>query len=129
MESADRGQISLWGSRFHEIRRCRSVSVRRVDRLPVGPGLHLRQLFHFRGPAQGPVHGQHLCERLWRSLKYEEVYLNAYATVAEAKTGIGAWLGFYNPASSHHLSIRLNKKDFVDRDAVPRGVLRGSLTV
>jgi putative transposase len=26
-------------------------------------------------------------ERLWRSLKYEEVYLNAYATVAEAKTG------------------------------------------
>ena len=28
-------------------------------------------------------------ERLWRSLKYEEVYLNAYATVAEAKAGIG----------------------------------------
>jgi putative transposase len=26
-------------------------------------------------------------ERLWRSLKYEEVYLNAYATVAEAKAG------------------------------------------
>jgi putative transposase len=35
-------------------------------------------------------------ERLWRSLKYEEVYLNAYATVAEARTGIGAWLSFYN---------------------------------
>jgi putative transposase len=33
-------------------------------------------------------------ERLWRSLKYEEVYLNAYATVAEAKTSIGAWLSF-----------------------------------
>ena len=31
-------------------------------------------------------------ERLWRSLKYEEVYLNAYASVAEAKAGIGAWL-------------------------------------
>ena len=31
-------------------------------------------------------------ERLWRSLKYEEVYLNAYATVAEAKAGMGAWL-------------------------------------
>ena len=28
-------------------------------------------------------------ERLWRSLKYEEVYLHAYATVAEARTGIG----------------------------------------
>ena len=35
-------------------------------------------------------------ERLWRSLKYEEVYLHAYATVAEAKAGIGAWLSFYN---------------------------------
>jgi putative transposase len=35
-------------------------------------------------------------ERLWRSLKYEEVYLNAYENVAEAKAGIGAWLSFYN---------------------------------
>ena len=34
-------------------------------------------------------------ERLWRSLKYEEVYLNAYASVAEAKAGIGSWLSFY----------------------------------
>src|SRR6516162_1349359 len=29
-------------------------------------------------------------ERLWRSLKYEEVYLKAYASVAEAKAGIGS---------------------------------------
>jgi putative transposase len=35
-------------------------------------------------------------ERLWRSLKYEEVHLNAYASVAEAKAGIGSCLGFYN---------------------------------
>ena len=40
-------------------------------------------------------------ERLWRSLKYEEVYLSAYATVAEAKTGIGAWLSFYNEERKH----------------------------
>ena len=40
-------------------------------------------------------------ERLWRSLKYEKVYLNAYATVAEAKTGIGAWLRFYNEERQH----------------------------
>ena len=40
-------------------------------------------------------------ERLWRSLKYEEVYLHAYATVAEAKTGIGAWLEFYNTERQH----------------------------
>jgi len=40
-------------------------------------------------------------ERLWRSLKYEEVYLNAYATVAEAKAGIAAWLRFYNEERQH----------------------------
>jgi putative transposase len=40
-------------------------------------------------------------EQLWRSLKYEEVYLNAYASVAEAKAGIGAWLDFYNEERQH----------------------------
>ena len=40
-------------------------------------------------------------ERLWRSLKYEQVYLNAYATVAEGKAGIGAWLRFYNEERQH----------------------------
>ena len=40
-------------------------------------------------------------ERRWRGLKYEEVYLNAYESVAEAKAGIGAWLSFYNRASEH----------------------------
>lgn len=40
-------------------------------------------------------------ERLWRSLKYKEVYLNAYASVAEAKAGIGAWLSFYNEERQH----------------------------
>jgi putative transposase len=40
-------------------------------------------------------------ERLWRSLKYEEVYLKAYPTVAEAKAGIGSWVGFYNAERLH----------------------------
>ncbi len=40
-------------------------------------------------------------ERLWRSLKYEEVYLNAYTSVAEAKAGIGSWLHFYNEERQH----------------------------
>src|SRR6202011_3337 len=40
-------------------------------------------------------------ERLWRSLKYEEVYLHAYATVAEAKAGIGAWISFYMMKRQH----------------------------
>jgi len=40
-------------------------------------------------------------ERLWRSLKYEEVYLHAYTSVPEAKAGIGAWLHFYNEERLH----------------------------
>jgi hypothetical protein len=35
-------------------------------------------------------------ERLWRSLKYEEVHLKAYADGREARAGIGAWIEFYN---------------------------------
>jgi putative transposase len=40
-------------------------------------------------------------ERLWRSLKYEEVYLHAYDTVAEARAGIGRYLAFYNDRRPH----------------------------
>lgn len=40
-------------------------------------------------------------ERLWRSLKYEEVYLHAYETVADAKAGIGSWISFYNVSRPH----------------------------
>src|SRR3981189_2978623 len=35
-------------------------------------------------------------ERLWRSVKYEEVYLRAYESVFEARTSIGRYLDFYN---------------------------------
>jgi len=34
-------------------------------------------------------------ERLWRSLKYEDVFIKAYGSVAEARRGIGGWLTFY----------------------------------
>lgn len=40
-------------------------------------------------------------ERLWRSLKYEEVYLKAYDSVAEARAGIAAWIEFYNFERPH----------------------------
>jgi putative transposase len=41
------------------------------------------------------------CERLWRSLKYEEVYLKAYVTATEAKSEIGKWFKFYNDERPH----------------------------
>jgi putative transposase len=40
-------------------------------------------------------------ERLWRSLKYEEVFIKAYATVLEARLGIGTWFTFYNDERKH----------------------------
>jgi putative transposase len=40
-------------------------------------------------------------ERLWRSVKYEEVYLKAYETVAAARTGIGTYFQFYNSERRH----------------------------
>ena len=40
-------------------------------------------------------------ERLWRSVKYEEVYLRAYDGVSEARSSIGRYLDFYNDRRPH----------------------------
>jgi putative transposase len=40
-------------------------------------------------------------ERLWRSLKYEEVYLKDYASITEARTGIECYFRFYNQERLH----------------------------
>ena len=40
-------------------------------------------------------------ERLWRSIKYEEVYLHAYDSVTAARTGITRYLAFYNTRRPH----------------------------
>jgi putative transposase len=40
-------------------------------------------------------------ERLWRSLKYEEVYLHAYESVSETRTKIGRYIEFYNERRPH----------------------------
>ena len=41
-------------------------------------------------------------ERLWRSIKYEEVYLYAYKTVSEARVGIARYLNFTTPDAHIH---------------------------
>jgi putative transposase len=40
-------------------------------------------------------------ERVWKSIKYEEVYLHAYETVQEARISIGKYLEFYNSTRPH----------------------------
>ena len=46
-------------------------------------------------------------ERLWRTVKYEEVYLKAYANASEARRELGAYFRFYNNQRPHQaLSYR-----------------------
>ena len=40
-------------------------------------------------------------ERLWKSIKYEEVYLRAYDTVSAARSGIARYIDFYNNRRPH----------------------------
>jgi putative transposase len=40
-------------------------------------------------------------ERLWRSIKYEEIHLKAYVDGREARAGIGSWMNFYNERRPH----------------------------
>ena len=40
-------------------------------------------------------------ERLWRSLKYEEVYLKAYESVAEARQSIATYMRYFNSERRH----------------------------
>ena len=65
--------------------------------------------------------GNVFIERIWRSLKYECVYLNAYETGSEART-ISRWIDFYNQQRPHSgLSDNSSKH-------VPRtGTIKGSL--
>ncbi len=40
-------------------------------------------------------------ERLWRSLKYECVYLHAFETGSELRAGLTRWIGYYNARRPH----------------------------
>ena len=50
---------------------------------------------------RGRVYDNIFVERLWRSVKYEEVYLREYETVREAVSNLRAYFGFYNQERLH----------------------------
>jgi putative transposase len=67
-------------------------------------------------------------ERLWRSLKYEEISIKAYGSVAGARLGIGGWLTFYNDERPHQaLSYRTPREAFEDAACEPVGNASASL--
>ena len=49
----------------------------------------------------GRCHDNIFVERLWRSVKYEDLYPKRYATVAELEAGLTAYFGFYNGVRPH----------------------------
>ena len=51
-------------------------------------------------------------ERLWRSLKYEAIYLHEIADGFAARRVIGEWLDFYNPALQHPSVYAIEEKMF-----------------
>jgi putative transposase len=68
-------------------------------------------------------------ERLWRSLKYEEVYLRDYGTPLEARRGIGDWFEFYNRVRPHQsLDYRTPAEVYGIGNEIRSGTVAGAPT-
>jgi putative transposase len=65
-------------------------------------GILLEQGIQISMDGKGRYTDNIFVERLWRSIKYEEVYLKAYKNGTEARKEIGAYLDFYNRERPHH---------------------------
>ena len=64
-------------------------------------GLLLENAIRISMDGRGSWRDNVFVERLWRSVKYEEVYLRAYESVTEARNSLGSYLGFYNRKRPH----------------------------
>ena len=64
-------------------------------------GLLLENTIDISMDGKGAWRDNVFVERVWRSVKYEEVYLRAYNSVAEARASIGKYLDFYNRKRPH----------------------------
>ena len=60
-------------------------------------------------------------ERVWRSIKYEEVYLHAYASVSDARQSIGCYIDFYN-STRPHSSLKALTPDQVYFNRLPESM-------
>ena len=65
--------------------------------IAISPSAALRACMDGRGAWRDNV----FVERLWRSIKYEEVYLRAYDSVGHARISLGRYLEFYNGKRPH----------------------------
>ena len=86
------------GSQFTSTDFIKVLAAREIKiSMPLGDALHHLPVIDGKGAWRDNV----FIERLWRSIKYEEVYLRAYASVSEARAGISRYLAFYNTRRPH----------------------------
>lgn len=96
MDPINREAIRLYGRPdiFNSDQGCQFTSTAFTDRLKA-EGIQISM--DGRGRALDNI----FVERLWRSVKYENVYLHDYATVPEAVLGLRRYFGFYNAERMH----------------------------
>lgn len=66
-----------------------------------------------------PATDNRMIERLWRSLKYECVYLHAFEKGSEARAGIGKWVAYYNAERPHSTHGILTPDEAYDSKTEP----------
>ena len=78
-------------------------------------GVLLREEIAISMDGRGAWRDNVIVERLWRSVKYEEVYLKAYDTVSVARASLGSYLTFYNSRRPHSsLAARTPDQTYFD---------------
>ena len=80
-----------------------------------------RNKIRIRMDGRGAWRDNVFVERLWKSVKYEEVYLHAYDSVAAAKAGIQRYFSFFN-SRRPHTSLDRQTPDHVYFDSQPLAV-------
>ena len=79
-------------------------------------GLLLKHAIAISMDGKGAWRDNVFVERLWRSVKYEEVYLRAYDSVAKARASLGRYLDFYNRKRPHSsLDARTPEQAYFDQ--------------
>jgi putative transposase len=88
------------------IRECGCPGILNTDQGSQFTSMAFVELVHHHGivlsmDGKGAWRDNLFVERLWKSVKYEEVYLHAYDTVAEAQQHLALYFAFYNQARPH----------------------------
>ena len=75
-------------------------------------GLLKARNIHISMDGKGALRDNVFVERLWKSVKYEEVYLKAYESVFQAREGLARYVEFYNHRRPHSSLDRMTPEQF-----------------